>query len=205
MCGRYTLSISNRPELNRLGLQATDRYNIAPQSQVMTVIEDHKFDMQRWGLELAIAGGRRVVSNARSETLFEKRSFRSLPRCAFVADGWYEWQRTNELRQPWYHHMEGRLLYFAGVYEPDNGCAIVTESADQRICHIHSRQPMLLDTEDLELWMHEGARPARQLASLIDCYPVSRKVGNARIEGPELIQPISSLEMLEGQTHDLFD
>ena len=53
--------------------------------------------------------------------------------------------------------------------------------------------------------MHEGARPARQLANLIDCYPVSRKVGNARIEGPELIQPISSLEMLEGHTHDLFD
>jgi putative SOS response-associated peptidase YedK len=205
VCGRYTLSISNRPELNTLGLQATDRYNIAPQSQVMTVIEDHDFDMQRWGLELVIAGGRCVVSNARSETLLEKRSFRSLPRCAFVADGWYEWQRTNGARQPWYHHMEGRLLYFAGVYDPGNGCAMVTESADQRIRHIHSRQPMLLGGEDLELWMRAGARPARQLASPIDCYPVAQKVGNARIEGPELIQPISSLEMLEGQTNDLFD
>lgn len=169
------------------------------------MIEDHDFDMQRWGLELVIAGGRCVVSNARSETLLEKRSFRSLPRCAFVADGWYEWQRTNGARQPWYHHMDGRLLYFAGVYDPGNGCAMVTESADQRIRHIHSRQPMLLGGEDLELWMRAGARPARQLASPIDCYPVAQKVGNARIEGPELIQPISSLEMFEGQTNDLFD
>jgi len=205
MCGRYTLSISNRPELNALGLQATNRFNIAPQSRVMTVIEGHEFDMQRWGLELAIAGSPRLVSNARSETLFEKRGFRSLPRCAFVADGWYEWQRINGARQPWYHHMEGRLLYFAGVYDPGNGCAIVTESAEQRIRHIHSRQPMLLEGDDLEIWMREGARPARRLATPIECYPVAQKVGNARMEGPELIQPISSFAMLEGQTQDLFD
>jgi hypothetical protein len=53
--------------------------------------------------------------------------------------------------------------------------------------------------------MREGARPARRLATSIECYPVAQKVGNARMEGPELIQPISSFEMLEGRTKDLFD
>jgi len=35
MCGRYTLSVSNKPAVVKLGLQSVDRFNIAPQSQVV--------------------------------------------------------------------------------------------------------------------------------------------------------------------------
>jgi putative SOS response-associated peptidase YedK len=49
--------------------------------------------------------------NARSETVAEKPSFRTAfkrRRCLIVADGFYEWQRTDKHKQPYYIQMQGR-------------------------------------------------------------------------------------------------
>ena len=87
MCGRYTLSISNKPDVAKLGLQDADRFNIAPQSQVLIRTRDGDHATAHWGIALAGSGSRQVVTNARSETLSEKPLFRGLTRCAFLADG----------------------------------------------------------------------------------------------------------------------
>ena len=43
MCGRFTLSVSDKPDLANLGLQAQDRFNIAPQSNVLMRRETGSF------------------------------------------------------------------------------------------------------------------------------------------------------------------
>ena len=204
MCGRYTLSVSNKPAVARLGLQSADRFNIAPQSQVViqTDASDHAF--AHWGISLGGSGASRFVTNARFETLDAKPLFRDLARCALLTDGWYEWQRVGSKKQPWYHHRDGSLFYMAGVIQPGVGCAVVTQGATEPLAEIHHRQPVLLDEEHLDLWLN-GAQSPEELPTLeVSFHPVSSRVGNTRHDDSYLIEPVDLGEAEAGQTADLF-
>ena len=203
MCGRYTLSVSNKPAVATLGLQKTDRFNIAPQSQVViqTDVGDHVW--AHWGIPLGGSGGR-FVTNARFETLDAKPLFHDLARCALLADGWYEWQRVGSKKQPWYHHRGGDLFYVAGVNQPGVGCAVVTQGATEPLAKIHHRQPVLLDDQHLDSWLN-GAQSCEELPVLeVSFHPVSTRVGNTRHDDRELIVPVDVEELAAGQTADLF-
>ena len=133
MCGRFTLS---QPESLIAAVfqlaevpQLEPRYNIAPTQLVPTVLRtpeqsDRRFQLLRWGLipswakEPAI--GARLI-NARAETVTEKPSFRAAfrhRRCLVVADGFYEWQRQEGKKQPFYFRLQdGQPFAFAGLWE----------------------------------------------------------------------------------------
>ena len=131
MCGRYTLSVSNKPAVAKLGLQNADRFNIALQSQVVIKTDASAHASAHWGIPLDGSGANRFVTNARFETLDVKPLFRDLDRCALLTDGWCEWQRFGSRKQPWFHHRGGDLFYMAGVYQPGVGCAVVTQGATE--------------------------------------------------------------------------
>ena len=204
MCGRYTLSVSNRPAVEKLGLQTSDRFNIAPQSQVVIKTGPSDYASARWGIPLAGSGVSRFATNARFETLDAKPLFRDLARCALLADGWYEWQRVGAKKQPWYHHRDGSLFYMAGVNQPGVGCAVVTQAAPESLMDIHHRQPVLLDEQHLDLWLN-GAQSPEELPTLeISLHPVSPRVGNTRYDDRDLTAPVDVDERAAGQTADLF-
>ena len=204
MCGRYTLSVSNNPDVAKLGLQNADRFNIAPQSQVLIRTDASDHASAHWGIPLGGSGTSRFVTNARFETLDAKPLFRDLARCALLADGWYEWQRVGSKKQPWYHHLDGSLFYMAGVYQPGVGCAVVTQGATEPLAEIHHRQPVLLDEEHLDLWLN-GAQSPEELPTLeVSFHPVSSRVGNTRHDDSDLIEPVDLGEAEAGQTADLF-
>jgi len=204
MCGRYTLSVSNKPAVAKLGLQTADRFNIAPQSQVVIKTDASEHASVQWGISLVFAGVSRFVSNARFETLHAKPLFRDLARCALLADGWYEWQRIGSGKQPWYHHRGGDLFYMAGVYQPGIGCAIVTQGATEPLAEIHHRQPVLLDERHLDVWLG-GSQLSEALPTLeISFHPVSSRVGNTRYDDSDLVEPVDLDEPVAGQTADLF-
>ncbi len=81
--------------------------------------------------------GARMI-NARGETVAEKPSFRSAVktrRCLIPADGFYEWVRTGEGKQPHFiHFADARPFAFAGLWErwnkgggePLDTCTIIT-------------------------------------------------------------------------------
>ena len=94
MCGRYTLSVSNKPAIAELGLQSADRFNIAPQSQVLIQKDSGDHASVHWGIPMGGSKASRLVTNARFETLDAKPLFRDVARCALLTDGWYEWQRV---------------------------------------------------------------------------------------------------------------
>jgi len=204
MCGRYTLSISNKPAVAKLGLQSADRFNIAPQSQVVIQTDASDHALAHWGIPLGGSGASRFVTNARFETLDAKPLFRDLARCALLTDGWYEWQRVGSKKQPWYHHLDGSLFYMAGVIQPGVGCAVVTRGATEPLAEIHHRQPVLLDEEHLDLWLN-GAQSPEELPTLeVSFHPVSSRVGNTRHDDSDLIEPVDLGEAEAGQTADLF-
>ena len=204
MCGRYTLSVSNKPDVAKLGLQNADRFNIAPQSQVLIRTDASDHASAHWGIPLGGSGTSRFVTNARFETLDAKPLFRDLARCALLADGWYEWQRIGSRKQPWYHHRGGDLFYMAGVYQPGIGCAVVTQGATEPLAEVHHRQPVLLDEQHLGAWLN-GAQSSEELPALeISFHSVSTRVGNVRYDDSELIVPVDIDEVKAGQTEGLF-
>ena len=128
--------------------------------------------------------------NARAETLTEKPSFKGAQRCVFIADGWYEWQRAASPSRPWYHHSDGELLRFAGVYEPASGCAIVTMGAQAGIAHIHHRQPLLLSADASDEWLNGAPAGDCMTDITVDFHRVSSAVNNAKVDDPRLAYPL---------------
>jgi len=195
--------VSNKSAIAELGLQSADRFNIAPQSQVLIQTDSGAHASVHWGIPMGGSKASRFVTNARFETLDAKPLFRDLARCALLTDGWYEWQRVGSKKQPWYHHRGGRLFYMAGVYQSGVGCAVVTQGATEPLAKIHHRQPVLLDAHDLNFWL-KGAESSDELPALeISYHPVSTRVGNTRYDDSSLIAPVDLDCATVGQTADL--
>jgi putative SOS response-associated peptidase YedK len=223
MCGRFTL---NQPATALARIfhvqQAMDlaaEYNIAPTQMVATVLhkldsDKREFQQLRWGLipswakDLGI--GAKLI-NARAETVAEKPSFRSAfkhRRCLVLADGFYEWQRQQGKKQPFYFRLQdGQPFAFAGLWEtwqsPSNeeitSCTILTTAANELLQPIHDRMPVILEPQDYDLWLDpqvQTPQPLQQLlrpypAPAMTAYPVSTLVNNARHNSPECIMPIN--------------
>jgi SOS response associated peptidase (SRAP) len=105
------------------------RYNIAPAQPVPVIRQDAKeparqLSLVRWGLIPSWAkdaSGAAKMINARSETAATKPAFRDalkFRRCLIPADGFYEWQRTGNTKQPFCFEVnDGGLFAFASLWE----------------------------------------------------------------------------------------
>lgn len=223
MCGRFTLTQSAEAIAAAFDLDEMPAfvpgYNIAPSQPVPVIRADasqHRhFDYLYWGLIPSWAKdpaiGSRLI-NARSETVTEKPSFRTAfkrRRCLIAADGFYEWQRSEGKRQPFYFHLNDRRVFgFAGLWEhwqsPSGDelqtCTILTTAANQEMQPIHDRMPVILHPEDYALWLNPGVQSGDRLFSLLrpydegelDYYPVSTQVNSPRNDSPACIAPLES-------------
>ena len=119
------------------------RYNVAPTTPVVCIREpeasagQREFFPARWGLVPSWAKDRKIASsciNARSDTVDKKPAFRSAfkkRRCVVVADGFFEWRKTD--KQPFYISLAtGRPMPFAGLWEwwPGRSGALVSHIPD---------------------------------------------------------------------------
>jgi putative SOS response-associated peptidase YedK len=219
MCGRYTLTTSVEALAEEFGLtgplpEVSPSYNVAPTQEVAAVlVEDgeRRLRMLRWGLVPSWAKdpeiGSRMI-NARSETAPEKPSFRKAfreRRCLIPADGFYEWQKTNNGKQPFYIRMEdGSPFAFAGLWESWGGdgeeirsCAILTTDPNELLAPIHDRMPAILHPEDYGQWLDPDVREVDLLSSLLlsypedtmEAYPVSRRVNSPANDEPSCVEP----------------
>ena len=131
MCGRY--AITTVPEAMRALFRYLEqpnfppRYNVAPTQPVPIVRMaegKRQFALVRWGLIPAWVKDPRAFSlliNARGESVLEKPAFRNAMkrrRCLFPADGFYEWKREGEKKQPYFVRLKGGgPMAFAGLWE----------------------------------------------------------------------------------------
>ena len=114
MCGRFALIVDASVLADVFDVdpprELQPRFNIAP-TQTIPIIRAGKeasreCSMVRWGLVPSWAKDEKIgarMINARGETVAEKPSFRSAVksrRCLIPADGFYEWVRTGDGKQP---------------------------------------------------------------------------------------------------------
>lgn len=226
MCGRFALISPGADIMAALGATTTPldlaqigpRYNIAPTQPVLAVRQTavagpRELTFLHWGLipswSKDAGMGARLI-NARSETVADKPSFRAAfrrRRCLIPADGFYEWQRTDQGKQPIYIHAgDGRPLALAGLWEHWQGadgseietCAILTTIPNALMQPIHNRMPVILEPADYDQWLNPGPQPEHDLhllrpypAEKLAAYPVSDWVNNPRHDDPQCVVPLS--------------
>ena len=184
--------------------------------------------MVRWGLVPSwakdVKGGARMI-NARSETAGEKPAFRralNARRCLIPADGWYEWQRGKDHKQPYYtHYIDGSSLAMAGLWEywkpkddPDGEypdglvtATVLTAAAVGPLAQVHDRMPLVLAPSAWDAWLDPdtGADdpavsgllvpPPPELVAAMEIRPVGVAVNNVRNNGAELLAPLPPEEV----------
>ncbi len=166
--------------------------------------------MLRWGLIPSWAKdpsiGNKMI-NARAETVSEKPSFRSAfkkRRCLIVADGFYEWQKTDGGKQPFHIKMNDSSPFaFAGLWETWDkdgeairSCSIITTDANDLMNEIHHRMPVILHPEDYGVWIDSGFEEKEALMELLKPYPsdemeayaVSRRVNKPSNNEPSVLE-----------------
>ena len=221
MCGRfvqYTLFPLLQKEFSlKFGEDVPLRpsYNIAPTQEVPVVVNEggNRLTQCRWGLvppwSKDSSIGSRMI-NARAETLAEKPSFKEplkKHRCLIVADGFYEWKKTDGGKVPVYiTTKDGRPFGFAGLYSdwrPTKGeiirtCTIVTTEPNELLEPIHNRMPVIIKPDDRDRWLDPDEHDPDRLLSLLAPYPsdemnaweVSHAVNSPSNNGPDNIKSL---------------
>jgi len=217
MCGRFVIDLSPDLVATFFGLAAppdlSRRYNVAPTQPVPVIRQgpdgSRQLALLRWGLVPAWAreAGAGLI-NARAETVNQKPSFRQAfrqRRCILLASGFYEWQKVEKGKVPYYVRMaDGSPMPFAGIWEswrsPEGqvleSCAILTTTANATVAPIHERMPVILAPDAFAPWLDRSIHDAAQLAPLLapspvgalDAYPVDPLVNSPANDRPACIE-----------------
>jgi len=221
MCGRFTLRATVGTVAEQFAIfelpPFSPRFNIAPTQPVPVVRLDPETSRPNrqlvwlhWGLIPSWAKdpaiGNRMI-NARAETAAEKPSYRAAMRrrrCLIVADGFYEWQKTTDRKQPYFIHMaDQRPFAFAGLWEAWEGadhsyiesCTILTTEPNDLLRPIHNRMPVILAAEHYDRWLDPTTREANEVLPLLKpfssdpmaAYPVGTLVNNPKNDEPACV------------------
>ncbi len=147
--------------------------------------------------------------NARSESVFEKRSF-SRPvrhqRCVIPSTGFYEWRETPSGKMPTlFRPTDASIFRFAGVWstwakadgEVVYTTTILTTEANSVMRPFHHRMPVILNSEAANTWLQEDETRPEVLAPLliaappesIRLKPVSKRVNSVRHDDAQCWDP----------------
>jgi len=220
MCGRFAQAQSRETYLALLAGESDrdipydpeplGRYNVAPGTKVLLLSEREEklhLDPVIWGY----APGwwdKSPLINARQETAATSRMFKPLwshGRAIVFADGWFEWKKEGDKKQPYFiYRADGEPVFMAAIGsrpfergDEAEGFLIVTAAADKGLVDIHDRRPLVLTPEAARDWLREEAsgQEAHEIAAAgavpadaFTWHPVTRAVGNIRNQGAELIE-----------------
>ncbi len=220
MCGRFSLTVGDRDIEDefkvKIGFDVRPRYNIAPTQEVLVLLHDgteRRLETFRWGLIPHWAQDPKIgnkLINARAETIFEKPSFRSAAkerRCLILADGFFEWAKTEKGKIPMHIRLKsGKPFGFAGLWEswqsPEGeevkSCAIVTTEPNELMMTIHNRMPVIVQKKLEELWLNPELKKRSELMEVLkpyppeemEAFPVSKLVNSPTNDRPECVTPL---------------
>jgi putative SOS response-associated peptidase YedK len=212
------LKLDLRIEWDKLG-DFRPRWNAAPTTDLPVVTSAcgaRTLELMRWGLIPSWAKDIRIgrsTFNARAERIDMTPAFRGAwragRRCLVVADAYYEWRKAD--KQPFAVALGNRgPMTFAGLWDTWRAAdgttiksfAIITTDANELLAAVHDRMPVVLAPDCWDAWLGETAASGDELKALLkphppECmtlWPVSKRVGNVRNEGPDLFEPMAVSE-----------
>lgn len=214
MCGRMNISDHEGIQwlIEQLGLtlpaeRFTPKYNVAPTSAVWGIAISRTattLEPMQWGFVPPWAKEgqfKRPLFNARSETIWEKPSFRQLIRRyrGFIpVNGFYEWKRRGDKRVPHYIALSDQpAMAVATIVQVHSDgyqqCCVITTNANEQMGKVHNRQPVILKPEQTEQWLtddkpefiNQCMQPLPD--GSFDIRETGNFVNNARNEGPECL------------------
>jgi putative SOS response-associated peptidase YedK len=129
-------------------------------------------------------------------------------RCLIPADGFYEWQKQQGGKQPFFIHLaDGKPFALAGLWErwrsPEGSwletCTILTTEANELMRPLHDRMPVILPPEHYDRWLDpelHDAGPLQELlvpypAEAMEAFPVSKAVNKVGNDEPDLVKPLA--------------
>jgi putative SOS response-associated peptidase YedK len=192
MCGRYVIEESEdvtemRMIFDKLKAFYSDtkefeklkKGEIFPTDTVPVIIPEHdtKIDAipMQWGFKPFVRDGRTLI-NARSESVYEKPTFRESirnRRCIVPANGFFEWAKLQDGKKQKYliRPADSKMLYFAGIYDrktdPNTSKDIVnfvilTRESRGLLRSIHERMPVTVVKRDILKWLNGGENHVRE-------------------------------------------
>ncbi|MSX62666.1 MAG: DUF159 family protein, partial [Actinobacteria bacterium] len=201
MCGRYAQSKSMAELVEEFGITGATlesplpaNWNIAPTQEIYIVRDTPEGQRElasvSWGLighwYKDVAQARASQShaiNARSESVFEKPTFRDSfrkHRCLIPADGYYEWATAlgqYRPKQPFYiSSAEGTSLSLAGIWsewvsptgQVIQSASIITREAVGMLVPIHSRMPVIMPSDRWSAWLDPSRKEIDELRGLME-------------------------------------
>lgn len=200
-----------------------------PACPVVTRQKPDKLQFYQWGLiphwtktrEDADAIRARTI-NARSESIFEKPSFRSAiktgKRCLIPATGFYEWHTRVKQKFPFFISVKDQPVFsFAGIWDewpdPETGevlytYSMLTTDANPLLAAIHNskqRMPCILSPENEHAWLYGNLTEHDVLTLLANRYPANKmhshsisKLITSRSENsnvPAVMEPVNYPEL----------
>jgi putative SOS response-associated peptidase YedK len=231
MCGRYRLSRRKQILEEHFSTVSWDddwtpRYNIAPTQPVPILRQNSKepvraISLVRWGLipswsKDSSASAKMI--NARLETAATLPALRDAMksrRCIIPADGFYEWQKKGNAKQPYcFEVSDGSLFAFAGIWDRwkapcgqwIKSCSILTTNANAVTSPVHDRMPVILDPDGYDLWLDPGMKNVSVVSELLKpydarlmrCYPVGARINQVANDDAECS---ARAEITRGQSH----
>ena len=106
--------------------------------------------------------------NAKAESVAERPSYRTpfkKRRALIPASCYYEWQKRDTYKQPYYFQVADRSVFsFAGLFDiwydtnniPHKSYTIITTQPSGIMEGIHDRMPVILDRDEEEAWLDPG-------------------------------------------------
>ena len=218
MCGRMNISDHEGIQwlLDQLGLilpedKFTSKYNVSPTAAIWGVLVSRTattLEPMQWGFVPPWAKEgqfKRPLFNARSETIWEKPSFKNLIRRyrgVIPINGFYEWQRQGSSKSANYITLkDAPAMGLAAIIQSHSDgysqCCLITTDANSQMQDVHNRQPVVIKPEDMDGWLNDDDTDNinRCLQPLPSGEFNIRKIGdyvnNARNDGPECLADIS--------------
>lgn len=171
MCGRYWIEPETMGEIEKI-VGDIDRKiqeqgfagDIYP-GKYAPVMEHTDAGMrltrQKWGYPAYQKN--KIIFNARSETVMEKKRFQSgifRHRIVIPVSGFYEWNRNKEKNI--FKRSGSAILYLAGFcdcFENEKRFLILTTAANASMVRVHDRMPLVLEEHQLREWMEDDHVP----------------------------------------------
>ncbi|MDF1876635.1 SOS response-associated peptidase [Sulfurimonas sp. SAG-AH-194-L11] len=197
------------------------QYNIAPTLNIAIYTNTKVYTYSHFGLIPSWASaGSSMQINARSESVYEKSSFKEAyrqRRCLVPLNGYFEWVKDPVSKKSQAHFIvstSGDYFVFAGIYESwyDNKlkktiltCAVLTTEPNNTIAELHNRMPVILESDKWDLWLNNRS-DFRELNTLfipinsdkIRYFRVGEAVNSVKNRGEECIKEVTETVPRQG-------